>query len=236
MLTKPSGSNRIATHARRNVRERVLAADGDGERHATGKRLIGAGTSCSPRLRCAFQVPWARPSRRWRQFDHTCPRVGSREPHMGQSERRVVLITGGASGIGFAIVRRFLADGCRVAFVARTAEHVARALDRLGRDEDRLIGETIDVTRQDDLADFIGRIRERWDEIGVLVNNAGISPREATRLRRGLRRPRLRNGRGSSMLISAGRSFSCRSWRRRWSLSAMDELSISGRWRAVPCP
>ncbi len=98
---------------------------------------------------------------------------------MGQSDRRVVLVTGGASGIGFAIVRRFLADGCRVAFVARTAEHVARALDRLGRDEDRLIAETIDVTRQDDVADFIGRIRERWDEIAVLVNNAGISPKRS---------------------------------------------------------
>jgi len=98
---------------------------------------------------------------------------------MGQSDRRVVLVTGGASGIGFAIVRRFLTDGCRVAFVARTAEHVARALDRLGRDEDRLIAETIDVTRQDDVADFIGRIRERWDEIAVLVNNAGISPKRS---------------------------------------------------------
>jgi 3-oxoacyl-[acyl-carrier protein] reductase len=98
---------------------------------------------------------------------------------MGRSDRRVVLVTGGASGIGFAIVSRFLADGCRVAFVARTAEHVARALDRLGQDEDRLIAETIDVTRQDDMADFIGRIRERWDEIEVLVNNAGISPKRS---------------------------------------------------------
>jgi 3-oxoacyl-[acyl-carrier protein] reductase len=96
---------------------------------------------------------------------------------MGQSERRVVLVSGGASGIGLAIVRRFLAEGCRVAFVARTAEHVERALDGLGRDEDRLVGEPIDVTRQDDVAGFIGRVRERWDEIAILVNNAGISPK-----------------------------------------------------------
>jgi 3-oxoacyl-[acyl-carrier protein] reductase len=96
---------------------------------------------------------------------------------MGQSDRRVVLVTGGASGIGLAIVRRFLAEGCRVAFVARTAEHVERALDVLGRDEDRLVADAIDVTRQGDVAGFIGRVRERWDEIAILVNNAGISPK-----------------------------------------------------------
>jgi 3-oxoacyl-[acyl-carrier protein] reductase len=96
---------------------------------------------------------------------------------MSQSDRRVVLVTGGASGIGLAIVRRFLAEGCRVAFVARTAEHVERALDILGRDDDRLVAETIDVTCQDDIAGFIGRIRKRWDEIAILVNNAGISPK-----------------------------------------------------------
>ena len=38
---------------------------------------------------------------------------------MGQGDRSVALVTGGASGIGLAIVRRFLAGGHRVAFVAR---------------------------------------------------------------------------------------------------------------------
>jgi 3-oxoacyl-[acyl-carrier protein] reductase len=96
---------------------------------------------------------------------------------MVQSGQRVMLVTGGASGIGLAIVRRFLADGYRVAFVARRAEHVERALDRLGSDEDRLVAEAVDVTHHDEVAGFIGRIRNRWDEIAVLVNNAGISPK-----------------------------------------------------------
>ncbi|MGA7804957.1 SDR family NAD(P)-dependent oxidoreductase [Bradyrhizobium sp.] len=96
---------------------------------------------------------------------------------MSQTDRRVVLVTGGASGIGLAIVRRFLAEGCRVAFLARTSEHVERALDGFGHDVDRLVAETIDVTRRDDIAGFISRIRQRWDEIAVLVNNAGMSPK-----------------------------------------------------------
>ncbi len=96
---------------------------------------------------------------------------------MGQGDRSVALVTGGASGIGLAIVRRFLAGGHRVAFVARSAEHVERALDLLGRDRDRLVAETIDVTRQGDMAGFIDRVRERWEEIAILVNNAAISPK-----------------------------------------------------------
>jgi 3-oxoacyl-[acyl-carrier protein] reductase len=96
---------------------------------------------------------------------------------MNQSDRRVVLVTGGASGIGLAIVRRFLAGGHRVALVARSAEHVERAVDLLGGDRDRLFAETIDVTRSGDMAGFIDRVRERWDEIAILVNNAAISPK-----------------------------------------------------------
>ena len=96
---------------------------------------------------------------------------------MGQSDRHVVLVTGGAGGIGLAIVRRFLAGGHRVAFVARSVGHVERALDLLGGDQDRLFAEAIDVTRPSDIAGFIERIRRRWEEIAILVNNAAISPK-----------------------------------------------------------
>jgi hypothetical protein len=96
---------------------------------------------------------------------------------MGQSDRSVALVTGGASGIGLATVRRFLAGGLRVTFVATSTEHAERALDLLGKHRDRLFAETIDVTRHGDIAGFIDRVRRRWDEIAILVNNAAISPK-----------------------------------------------------------
>ncbi|MCP3419868.1 SDR family oxidoreductase [Bradyrhizobium brasilense] len=95
------------------------------------------------------------------------------------ADRHVVLVTGGARGIGLGIVRRFLADGYQVAFVAMRAEHVERALDLLGRSEDRLYAESIDVTREDNVRNFVDRVRARWGEIAILVNNAGISPKRA---------------------------------------------------------
>ncbi|MBT1517163.1 SDR family oxidoreductase [Bradyrhizobium sp. SRL28] len=93
------------------------------------------------------------------------------------SEERVALVTGGARGIGLEIVRRFLADGYQVAFVATTAEHVERALDILGCPDDRVHAERIDVTRHNEVDGFVDRIRARWGEIAILVNNAGISPK-----------------------------------------------------------
>lgn len=96
-----------------------------------------------------------------------------------QTDRRVALVTGGARGIGLEIVRRFLADGYEVAFVATRAENVDRALESLGCPEDRLYGEAIDVTRQNEVERFVHRIRARWGEIATLVNNAGISPKRA---------------------------------------------------------
>lgn len=75
------------------------------------------------------------------------------------------------------IVRRFLADGYRVALAATKEEHIARALDLLGCPEDRLYAERIDATRHNDVQGFVSHIRERWREIAILVNNAGISPK-----------------------------------------------------------
>lgn len=94
------------------------------------------------------------------------------------SDRRVALVTGGARGIGLEIVRRLLADGYRAGFVATKAEHVERALESLSPSE-RLHAEAIDVTQQGEVERFVDRIRARWGDIAVLVNNAGISPKRA---------------------------------------------------------
>ncbi|MBR1165226.1 SDR family oxidoreductase [Bradyrhizobium elkanii] len=95
-----------------------------------------------------------------------------------EGDPRVVLVTGGARGIGFEIVRRFMADGYRVAFVATQAKHVQRALESLSTcSEDRVCAGVVDVTQQTEVTRFVDQIRNRWGEITTLVNNAGISPK-----------------------------------------------------------
>ncbi|SCB55514.1 3-oxoacyl-[acyl-carrier protein] reductase [Bradyrhizobium shewense] len=89
----------------------------------------------------------------------------------------VVLVTGGARGIGLEIVRRFLADGYRVGFVATQTKNVQHALESLGYSEERLCAGVADVTQETEVTRFVDQIRRRWGGITALVNNAGISPK-----------------------------------------------------------
>jgi 3-oxoacyl-[acyl-carrier protein] reductase len=74
------------------------------------------------------------------------------------------VVTGGSSGIGRAIVRRFAAAGATV-LVA----------DRRAPAED-LPFQPIDVAREEEVAAALEAGRERFGRVDILVNNAGIQP------------------------------------------------------------
>ena len=84
-----------------------------------------------------------------------------------------VLVTGGASGIGAAIVRRFVDDGARVAVLDRDRTAVERSRDD-GPAEVHLLGDVADPTAVE--AAF-AELDAHWGEIDVLFNNAGVSER-----------------------------------------------------------
>ncbi|MEP3329715.1 SDR family oxidoreductase [Sedimentitalea sp.] len=94
---------------------------------------------------------------------------------MKNFEGKVVVITGGATGIGKALVDKFGAAGAKVVIAARREERLRDAVQDLTAKGIEARYKTCDVSNFDDvkaLADFA------WDEFGqvdVLVNNAGIT-------------------------------------------------------------
>jgi NAD(P)-dependent dehydrogenase (short-subunit alcohol dehydrogenase family) len=89
-------------------------------------------------------------------------------------EDRIVLVTGGANGIGAAIVRAFHAQAARVFFCdadARAGQAFAR---RLG---DGACFTRADLRREADIVRWIGGVAARAKRIDALVNNAAIDPR-----------------------------------------------------------
>ncbi|MFG2647075.1 SDR family NAD(P)-dependent oxidoreductase [Streptomyces sp. NPDC048436] len=86
---------------------------------------------------------------------------------------KVALITGGATGMGFAAARLFLDEGAKVVITGRSEDRLKRAAERLDAG-DRLLALPADVSRPADLDRLMGEVRERFERIDVVFANAGI--------------------------------------------------------------
>ena len=84
-----------------------------------------------------------------------------------------VVITGASSGIGLGLAQAYLGRGFNVVANARTAERLAAAAEQLGNPV-RLLGVAGDIGRRDTAQQLVERAVERFGQVDVLVNNAGI--------------------------------------------------------------
>jgi len=90
---------------------------------------------------------------------------------------RVVVVTGGNSGIGFGMARGAARAGADVAVWARRVDRNAEAVARLEALGVRAIGLSCDVSREEDVVRCMGETTERLGRLDALVANAGVSGR-----------------------------------------------------------
>jgi 3-oxoacyl-[acyl-carrier protein] reductase len=95
-------------------------------------------------------------------------------------EGRVAVVTGGASGIGLAIAMQLVQEQAAVAIVGRDSDKLARALDEIERvhPQAQVRAYPADVANDVQLQAAIERARRDLGRIGILVNNAGVSPKK----------------------------------------------------------
>ena len=84
----------------------------------------------------------------------------------------IVLITGASSGFGEAMARKFVRNGHRVIAAARRTERLAKLHAELGDD---LLPVTLDVTDRTSIPRMLANLPEGWQELDVLINNAGLA-------------------------------------------------------------
>jgi NAD(P)-dependent dehydrogenase (short-subunit alcohol dehydrogenase family) len=92
-------------------------------------------------------------------------------------ENKVVVITGGAGGVGQALVRLFAAEGARVMISDINADGCQAMVDQareLGAEADCLAG---NLREKEYCEAVIARTVERFGGVDILLNNAGIIPR-----------------------------------------------------------
>jgi 3-oxoacyl-[acyl-carrier protein] reductase len=87
---------------------------------------------------------------------------------------RVVIVTGGAAGIGRATARRFAQDGARVAVWDVKADDPEALTAELSEAGGEGFFQSVDVTDAAAVEAAVAAVVERWGRIDVLVNNAGI--------------------------------------------------------------
>jgi 3-oxoacyl-[acyl-carrier protein] reductase len=87
---------------------------------------------------------------------------------------RNAIVTGGASGIGAGIVRRFVADGARVVIADRDADAAAALAAALGRGT---LAVATDVADRTSVAALASTVASMVGPVDILVNNAGIGHR-----------------------------------------------------------
>jgi 3-oxoacyl-[acyl-carrier protein] reductase len=85
-------------------------------------------------------------------------------------KERIALITGGGSGIGAAIARRFAGEGAQVVIAGRT-EHALR--DTSASIGERCCAIRVDVSDSASVANMFAEVEKRLSHLDILVNNAG---------------------------------------------------------------
>ncbi|WP_150301287.1 SDR family oxidoreductase [Pseudomonas profundi] len=88
----------------------------------------------------------------------------------------VTLITGAASGLGWAMARHWFVAGHSLVLADLNAEGLAARAEELG-DAERVLTVTADITQAADICYLIDEVRYCFGRLDLLVNNAGITHR-----------------------------------------------------------
>lgn len=90
---------------------------------------------------------------------------------------KVVLITGGSSGIGKACAERFGREGGRICITGRNAENLEATAEELRAKNIEVLAVQGDVAKEEDCVRMINQTLNTYGRIDVLINNAGVSMR-----------------------------------------------------------
>ncbi|MDD2743150.1 MAG: SDR family NAD(P)-dependent oxidoreductase [Rhodocyclaceae bacterium] len=89
---------------------------------------------------------------------------------------KTAVVTGGARGLGSAIVTGLVAEGAHVLVVDRNREAADEMVAQIKAAGGSASAETLDIGNREEVMAFGSRIVEQYGKIDVLVNNAGIAP------------------------------------------------------------
>jgi 3-oxoacyl-[acyl-carrier protein] reductase len=91
-------------------------------------------------------------------------------------KQKVVLVTGAAQGIGYEIAGSFARAGASVGLVDVNASEVKKSAEKLVREGYSCLAFQADVSSAEQVRQVVQSALQKWGQIDIMVNNAGICP------------------------------------------------------------
>lgn len=95
---------------------------------------------------------------------------------MKRLEKKVAIVTGGATGIGEAISKLFAREGAKVLIVGMPQDPVKDVIEDIKKDKGVAIGYSADISSEDDAKEAVEIAVKHWGRLDILINNAGVYP------------------------------------------------------------
>lgn len=87
---------------------------------------------------------------------------------------KVAIVTGGASGIGFAIAAKFASEGTKVVIIDIVRDKAEEAAKKIRESGGEVIAFQGDVTSRERIKEIVSEVIKKYGKIDILVNNVGI--------------------------------------------------------------
>lgn len=94
---------------------------------------------------------------------------------------KVAVVTGGTRGIGFAIVKKFVENGAKVALLGSRKETVDKALQKMKEElpDAEVTGYWPNLMNAGEVEEVFTKVKDMYGSLDILVNNAGVSARDS---------------------------------------------------------
>src|SRR5690606_62724 len=95
---------------------------------------------------------------------------------MKRLESKVAIVTGGATGIGEAMSKRFAMEGAKVLVVGMHQDAVIDVITARKSKKGTAIGFSADISEEENAKEAVGVAIKKWGRLDILINNAGVYP------------------------------------------------------------
>ena len=95
---------------------------------------------------------------------------------MKEFKRKVAVITGAASGIGYGLAKKCVSEGMKIVISDIIEKDLKRAEQELKNINGNVVGMVTDVSKARDVELLAQKAYEQFNEVNLLFNNAGVSP------------------------------------------------------------